>query len=81
MVNDPDDGPPTIVGIEQWRNEYGLDNIYVAADTTVSMAVNGSIGTPTATIIDPRTMTVYSREPGSSGFTTAEELANMNKVQ
>jgi len=83
MVNDPDDGPPTITGVQQWRDEFGLNNIHVAADPSISMAVGGSIGTPTATIIDPRTMLVVDRFAGSGegAFTAVEQLANTNRVQ
>lgn len=83
MVNDPDDGPPTLTGVQQWRDEFGLNNIHVAADPTISMAVGGSIGTPTATIIDPRTMLVHDRFQGSGegAFASVEALANQNRVQ
>ncbi len=84
IVDNPQsNGPPDLAAITQWRDEYGLNSVYIAADTTVSMAIGGSIGTPTATVVDPRTMLVTERFAGSgeTAFTAVENLAIQNRAQ
>lgn len=55
VVQDNDDHPATITTAEQWRNEFGLTSIYVAADPTASFTTHTI---PYNVLVNPRTMTV-----------------------
>jgi hypothetical protein len=69
LVDDQDEGPPSVSGAELWKSQYGLQSIYVAADPNFSMVPLSvpSFGTPQQTVIDPRTMQVVLRQEGWAG--------------
>jgi hypothetical protein len=83
LVDNPDNSkPPTDVGAKQWRDQHGLDSVYVAADPTTSMVPSGttSFGTPMFNVVDPRTMEVVKHQMGSGGTVESkiEEIAKKN---
>jgi hypothetical protein len=85
LLNDPqsDGSTPTITGVTTWRDQFGLYSVTVAADTSFSMVVGTSVGTPQMTIIDPRTMQVVMRQEGWGGsaqYQTLVDLATQNKL-
>ena len=69
LLDDPNEGPPTMVGVQTWKDQFGLHDVGVFADPTFSMVPGSSVGTPQATIIDPRTMVVEYLEEGWDGGT------------
>ena len=81
LLDGPNEGPPTTQGAELWRDNYGLDSVYVVADPNFSMVPGSSVGTPQGTIVDPRTMKVILVEEGWAGSFPPEltNLANQNK--
>lgn len=70
-----------------WKNDYGLDAVAIAADPGFSFAPAGeqSVGLPLQTIVDPRTMQIVNKDEGYApggpieGELTA--LAQKNKGQ
>ncbi len=81
LIDSPSGGSPTTSGAELWRDNWGLQSIYVVADPNYSMVPGSSVGTPQGTIVDPRTMKVIYLEEGWYGsFPSAlTNLANQNK--
>lgn len=55
VVQDNNDHPATITTAEQWRNEFSLTSVWVAADPTASFTTNAI---PYAVLVNPRTMMV-----------------------
>ena len=83
MVDDPNNAkPPTTNGAKTWRDQYGLNSVYVAPDPGYpSMLPSGtsSYGTPMFTVVDPRTMQVYHQQQGAGGHhAKIEALAKQN---
>ena len=64
LVNDQSGGSPSTAGAELWRDNFGLNSAYVAADPSYQMVPGTSLGTPQITIIDPRTMQVVRLQEG-----------------
>ena len=58
LPDDQNEGPPTTAGALLWRNNFGLNSIYVMADPNFSMVPGTSVGTPQGTVVNPRTMQV-----------------------
>lgn len=81
MLDGPGDGPATVEGARTWRDNWGLQSIYVVADPNYSLVPGSSVGTPQGTIVDPRTMEVISVKEGWAGsFPSAlTDLASQNK--
>lgn len=81
LLDDPSDGPPTIAGVELWKQNYGLNSVYVAADPNYSMVPGQSVGTPQLTIVDPRTMQVVLLQEGWGGShpPQLQQLAQQNQ--
>ena len=67
LLDDQSGGAPTVAGAEFWKQNYGLNSIYVAADPNFSMVPGNQVGTPQITIIDPRTMQVVLLQEGWGG--------------
>lgn len=79
MIDNPDEGPPTLVGAAQWKQKYNLLDVDVMADPAFSMAYTSQIGTPMLTYVDPRTMKVTYTQQGYSGnYSGLEVLAKNN---
>ena len=68
-------------GARTWRDNFGLNSIYVVADPNYSMVPGSSVGTPQGTIVDPRTMEVLQVKEGWTGSfpSLLTQLANQNK--
>jgi hypothetical protein len=64
LLDDPNEGPPTIAGVQNWKTQFGQEEMGVYADDNFSMVPGSSVGTPQATVVDPRTMTVEFLEEG-----------------
>ncbi|MBW2454255.1 MAG: hypothetical protein JRI68_07085 [Deltaproteobacteria bacterium] len=58
LVDDPNDGPPTMAGVQNWKDSFGLHEMGVYADPQYAMVVGNSVGTPQATVVNPRNMVV-----------------------
>ncbi len=67
LLNGQSGGTPTTNDAQIWRNNYGLNSVYVAADPYFSMVPGSSVGTPQLTIINPRTMQVVLLQEGWGG--------------
>src|SRR5262245_36596475 len=67
LLDDPNEGPPTELGVTTWKSQFGLSSSFISADPNFSMVVGAQVGTPTFTVIDPRTMTVAFKQDGSTG--------------
>jgi hypothetical protein len=81
LLDDPSGAPATVAGTDAWRQQFGLENVYVLADAGFSMVPGSSVGTPMQTVVDPRTMTVVFRQEGYSGsYPELEQLAMANKA-
>ena len=80
LLNDPNNGPPSMVGVQQWKDGFGHQEMGVYADSSFSMVPGTSVGTPQATVINPRTMAVVSLEEGYAGgsYTGLLETAQAN---
>ena len=66
LVDNPDNSkPPTEDGAKQWRDQFGLNSVYVAPDASTSMVPAGTtkFGTPMFTVVDPR---IYHGKHGCS---------------
>ncbi len=82
LLDDPGNvQPPTSAGADTWRETYGLNSVYVAADPNFSMVPGSSVGTPQLTIIDPRTMQVVLLQEGWGGSHPPQltQLAQQNQ--
>lgn len=82
LLDDPGDAsPPTAAGAQVWKQNYGLESVYVAADPNFSMVPGQSVGTPQLTIIDPRTMQVVLLQEGWGGSHPPQlvQLAQQNQ--
>lgn len=79
LVDAPNDGPPTLLGTQQWKQKYNLLDVGVFSDPNFSMAYTSQIGTPMLTYVNPRTMKVTYTQMGSSGnYSGLEVLAKQN---
>ncbi len=58
LLDDPNEGPPTQAGVENWKTQFGLEETGVYADPNFSMVPGTEVGTPQPTVINPRTMVV-----------------------
>jgi hypothetical protein len=67
LLDGPGGGAPSVNGASTWKNNFGLNSIYVAADPGYAMVPGNSVGTPQLTIIDPRTMKVVLLQEGYGG--------------
>ncbi len=80
MLDNPNEGKPTISGAKTWKDYWGLDSVAVCADPSFSMVPGNSVGTPMTTIINPRTMKVTNIQEGYSGnYSKLTSLAQSNK--
>ncbi|MCA9618125.1 MAG: hypothetical protein KC731_03865 [Myxococcales bacterium] len=81
LLDAQNEGPPTVEGALNWKNAYGLNSVYVAADPQFSMVPGNSVGTPQLTIIDPRTMQVVLLQEGWGGSHPPQlvQLAQQNQ--
>lgn len=63
-----------------WQDEFGFENVFVAADPNFSMVPGNSVGTPQLTYIDPRTMEVTFLQEGYGDgvYADLENLARSN---
>lgn len=67
LVDGPSGGTPTTADAQLWKNQYGLQSIYVVADPGYSLVPGTTVGTPQTTIVDPRTMQVVFLQEGWAG--------------
>ncbi len=67
LLDDPNEGDPTMAGVENWKTSFGQEEMGVYADPTFSMVPGTSVGTPQTTVVNPRTMTVEFLQEGSGG--------------
>jgi hypothetical protein len=85
MIQDLDMSmPATLRTALNWRNEFKLDSITVAADPDQSLVdtTSDTLGLPYNLLIDPRTMKVVDRLEGySSDHSALESLAETNAIQ
>jgi hypothetical protein len=81
LLDDQNEGPPTTDGALFWKQNYGLNSVYVAADPNFSMVPGQSVGTPQLSIVDPRTMQVVLVQEGWGGShpPQLEQLALQNQ--
>jgi hypothetical protein len=72
-----------VQGAQIWRDQFGLQNVYVLADPNFSMVPGSSVGTPQQTLVDPRTMKVMHLQegyaPGSPVEVALINLARANR--
>ncbi|MBM4373685.1 MAG: hypothetical protein FJ095_01275 [Deltaproteobacteria bacterium] len=79
LVDAPNNGPPTLMGALQWKQQFGLVDVNVMSDPNFSMAFTQQVGTPLLTYVDPRTMKVTYTQQGYSGnYSGLEALAVKN---
>jgi len=66
IVQDASSAPATVQTAEQWRQQYGLDDITVVADPSFSLqpSSSGSINLPMTVLVDPRTMKIVGTRQG-----------------
>lgn len=83
LLDDPNEGPPTMNGVQIWKEQFGLHEAGVYADPTFSMVPGNTVGTPQTTIINPRTMVVEYLEEGWDGGTYGPllSIAQANAAQ
>jgi len=82
LLNGPGDVPPTIEHCALWKQQWGFDDIAVAADSKFSMVPGLTVGTPQGTVVDPRTMAVYHLQEGYNGsYFPLTTLAQQNAQQ
>lgn len=84
LIEDPNNvKPPTTNGAKVWRDNFGLNSVYVAPDPgypSMLPAGGGSFGTPMHAIIDPRTMKVIKAYQGyTNNYSPLTGLASQNK--
>ena len=82
LLDDPNEGPPTQVGAQQWKDTYGLTTSAVFPDPNFTFVPGNSVGTPQLSVINPRTMLVEHLHEGFAGpdqFTELEAIAWQNK--
>ncbi len=82
LLDDPGDAsPPTTAGAQTWKQNYGLNSVYVAADPNFAMVPGNSVGTPQLSIVNPRTMQVVLLQEGWGGShpPQLEQLAISNQ--
>jgi hypothetical protein len=80
LLDGPGDGPATTEGAMAWKQQFGLNSVYVVSDPDFSMVAGNSVGTPMFTVVDPRSMLVTFKQEGSSGsHPELEQLAQQNK--
>ena len=82
LLDDQNEGAPSTAGALLWRDNYGLNSVYVAADPGFSMVPGNSVGTPQISIIDPRTMQVVLLQQGWGGSHPPQltQLAQQNQT-
>jgi hypothetical protein len=85
MVQDASQNPAMLSTAEQWKNNFGLTNIAVAADPNFSFdqfdfaTHTDHTGFPTQIIVDPRTMKIALYQQGDQSIDAElEKLAAMN---
>ena len=76
----PVDGPATVEGALTWKEQFQLEHVSVLVDPGFSLVPGNEVGTPQATVVDPRTMQVAFLQEGYSGsygplLTIAEQNA------
>jgi hypothetical protein len=82
MVDDPDEGPPSIEGVKKWKDKYGLASVDVVVDQSFSFVTGGTVGTPMLVLVDPRTMVIQDKQEGFSGnYSKLVSLAQKNQGQ
>jgi hypothetical protein len=67
LLDDSSGGPPTLAGAQLWKNNYGLNSVYVVTDPGFSLVPGSSVGTPQTTIVNPRNMQVILLQEGWAG--------------
>jgi hypothetical protein len=79
LIDAPNEGPPTLLGTQQWKVKYNLIDVSVMSDPGFSLAYQNSIGTPMLHYVNPRTMKVTYTQMGYSGnYSGLEVLAKQN---
>jgi hypothetical protein len=74
--------PGTTADALTWKNNYSLDDVWVAADPEWSFSHPGQIGLPTNILVDPRTMKIVKIVEGASQSgpdPAIDALAQQNK--
>jgi hypothetical protein len=67
-----------VADAQQWKQNFGLESVAVLADPAWTL-VDGSIGTPQNSIVNPRTMEIVTVNQGYSGsYPELEALAQQN---
>jgi thiol-disulfide isomerase/thioredoxin len=66
VVQDMNQAPATTTTAQQWKQQYGLTDITVAADPTFSFAPldESSVSLPVTIVVDPRTMKIMQVNQG-----------------
>ena len=81
LLDNQNEGNPTVEGALNWRDQFNLHAFYVVADPSFSMVPGSSVGTPQLSLVDPRTMKVVDLQEGASGnFSKLTNLATVNKI-
>jgi thiol-disulfide isomerase/thioredoxin len=82
MVQDLDPNTPaTPTTALNWRNQFHLTDMIVAADPAFSFSFPGTIGLPLQVLVDPRTMKIVGTQQGYSGdYSALLALAQQNKA-
>lgn len=82
LLDDQSEAPATAASALTWRQAWGLNDAYVAADPGFSMVPGNDVGTPQMTVVDPRTMQVVALEEGWGGYypPQLEQLAHGNRT-
>ena len=79
IIDDPYGGYPDLQAANQWKTQYGLVDVAVAADPDWAFSGSSSLATPQQSIVNPRTMKVVNVHQGySSDYSKLENLAASN---
>jgi hypothetical protein len=82
MIQDGSQNPATVATAQQWRDNFGLTDIAVAADPNTPLIDPNemTVGLPVQLVVDPRTMKIVHYEEGYSGsYSALVNLAQKNK--
>lgn len=74
LLDDPNEGPPTVVGAQTWKDQFGAVKSAVFPDPSFTFVPGNSVGTPQLSVINPRTMVVEHLHEGFKQTGQYDEL-------
>jgi hypothetical protein len=79
LVDDQQDGPPNLAGVDTWISSFDFQTVGVYMDPYYSLVEGNTVGTPQNSVIDPRTMKVTFVQQGYAGnYPQLEAVAAQN---